>query len=548
MKAKVMTSMAMSLALVSTFLLGTMRWDGIALAFNPHSLLPYDQYMKLITAEHKAPFMGKVFTDQQQFQEYVQKASSNVRMDIEHKEGKNVRVNQDHNPWPKVNVAAAVNPRDARNVVVVNNDTRQYFSHPFYHVSLNGGENWSDDTIAGPMNPTTSAAYSYTSDADVAFDLDGHSLISSVSGNVLMDFQSNYANFDTQINLSLGYQGGVYTDNTTTAVTYLPCNGRIEISNRGNCQGQLDQAHVAIDTVADSPTKNRIYIYYSYFCSGRLTETGPQACLVDDVSIPARSSAILETHTEGLGQRFSKPSLVSGSLTQVQFSSMVIDQHGVPHIFFEDFSASPAIQLYEATLFKDSWSVFKQPVASFSYLGLNNPRWSFAEIGTVAPSCALYSTWAYCAFTASRISEQPALATPQIYLASVDIATGKAIQVQRVNNDAIDGKKQHFFPWAVVNSKGYVYVGWYDNRRDASGRLVEYFVGMSKDGGSSFEKQQAVSDAAFDPCVGFPSCSHFNDYNQLAIGPDDVVRAFWTDTRDGATQQVYSQGLKWSQS
>lgn len=545
MKNKITTSLAMALALMSTFLLGTMKWNGAGLTFaaSRGAPLTYERFVKKVVAEHKAPFFGKTLIIPGQFQVYAQEANRRARLyaTVVHGPAHNTKVNQDRNPWPKIDVAAAVNPLDGGNFLIVSNDTRQFFSHPFYHVTTSNGRNWDDDTIPSPMNPSTSSSYSQTNDPDVAFDLNNYSFISSISSSSYLDFQANYANFDNQVNLSMGYQGGIYTSNVASTIDYLPCNGPINTSATfSNCQGQFDKAHVAVDTIANSPTKNRIYVYYSYFCTG--AHQGQEPCRDGNITIPAHSSAILEAHADGAGLPFSKPALVSGSLNQVQFSSLVIDHHGVAHIFFEDFSSAPTIKIYESTLFQDSWSVRSDPVLAFSYLGLNNPRWGFRDSGTVAPGCAIAVDTAYCSFSASQVAGEATAATPDVYLAAIDTATG-ASRVTRVNNGA--GLKDHFFPWAVVDSRGRIYVGWYDNRNDPLGARIEYFVGESVDGGRSFPKQRPVSDVAFHPCVGFPGCSYFNDYDELTIGPDDVVHATWTDTRDGVTQQLYTQALKW---
>jgi len=90
-----------------------------------------------------------------------------------------------------------------------------------------------------------------------------------------------------------------------------------------------------------------------------------------------------------------------------------------------------------------------------------------------------------------------------------------------------------------------VYVGWYDDRNDPFNTKVEYFVGKSTDGGKTFPTQMAVSDTAFNPCVGFPFCGFFGDYTQLVSGPGGVVHAAWSDTRDGASMQIFSQAVTW---
>ncbi|MEO7001073.1 MAG: hypothetical protein ABI068_04665 [Ktedonobacterales bacterium] len=42
-----------------------------------------------------------------------------------------------------------------------------------------------------------------------------------------------------------------------------------------------------------------------------------------------------------------------------------------------------------------------------------------------------------------------------------------------------------------------------------------------------------------------PGCSFFGDYTQLVTGLDGVTHAAWSDTRDGASMQVYSQSITW---
>src|SRR5262249_3457306 len=131
-----------------------------------------------------------------------------------------------------------------------------------------------------------------------------------------------------------------------------------------------------------------------------------------------------------------------------------------------------------------------------------------------------------------------------VYVATIRIETGEA-EVHQVNTDLASADKDHFFPWAAVDNAGKVYIGWFDNRNDPAGVKVEYFVGMSSDGGKTFPRQQAVREAAFNPCNGFPGCFFFGDYYQLVAGGDSGIHATWADTRDGKSMQMYSQLLKW---
>ena len=98
---------------------------------------------------------------------------------------------------------------------------------------------------------------------------------------------------------------------------------------------------------------------------------------------------------------------------------------------------------------------------------------------------------------------------------------------------------------ARPKSDGSIYVGWYDDRKDPFNTLVGYWVGKSIDGGSTFATQKQVSDVTFNPCVGVPGCRFFGDYTQLVAGPDGIVHAAWSDTRDDASMQIYSQSIAW---
>lgn len=223
---------------------------------------------------------------------------------------------------------------------------------------------------------------------------------------------------------------------------------------------------------------------------------------------------------------------------------MVIDSRGTPHIFFDDFTDPAAVHLWESTLVGSTWIVAPNPTVGFVYNGLHNMHWSFRDFGALAPGCTTRRTTAYCAFSANQVGSAKLEVTPSVYLATIDVVKGNASQVVRVNNDAFNDQKHHFFAWAAATPGGSVYVGWYDDRRDPFSTKVDYFVGKSTDGGKTFPKQQAVNDVSFNPCIGFPNCGFFGDYTQLVSGPDGTVRAAWSDTRDAASMQVWSQVVK----
>ena len=450
----------------------------------------------------------------------------------------NVKVNQDRNPWPKAEIAGAVDP-SGKNYAVMSNDFRQNYDRMFFHSSTNGGKTFTDDAMVQGFSPYLGfSPFSFQSDPGLSFDANGLSYLSTISGNAVFDFTNGYLNFDTEIEVAQGYANGTYASLVPTAIDDQPCNGLL--SGALTCDASLDKPLITTDAVAGSPNLGTTYVYYTFFCNS------PVAGFCTDGSatnIPAFSSVILESHSAGAGLPFSLPAQVSGTLTQAQFSNMVVDSQGTPHVFFDDFTGSPNINMWEARLTEGTWVVSAQPVASFTFNGLANPNWSFRDLGAVAPGCGGRGDSAYCAFSASQIAGGSAEGTASVYLASINLKKGTS-SVHRVNNDAVGNLKDHFFGWATATSKG-VFVGWYDNRKDPFGIKVEYYVGLSTDGGKTFPTQKAISDAPFNPCVGFPGCGFFGDYTQLVSGSDGVVHAAWSDTRDGASMQIYSQSVSW---
>jgi hypothetical protein len=222
---------------------------------------------------------------------------------------------------------------------------------------------------------------------------------------------------------------------------------------------------------------------------------------------------------------------------------MVIDSEGTPHIFFDDFT-DQFVKMYMSTLKNGHWVVSPKPVASFNFQSIASINWFFRIFATVAPGCSISGMTAYCAFAANQLQGGATELGLSVYVAAVDTSTGTST-VHRVNNDTFGNAKDHFFPWAAAKGDGSVYVGWYDDRNDPFNTKVEYFVGKSTDGGMTFPTQQAVSSTSFNPCDGFPFCGFFGDYTQLVAGPDGVVHAVWSDTRDKASMQIFTQAVTW---
>ena len=447
----------------------------------------------------------------------------------------NVKVNQDHNPWPKAEIAAAVDPLSG-NWLVMSNDFRRNYDQMFFHISTNGGKTWTDDAMVGGSDPDTGFIPStFQTDPGVSFDHSGNSFLSTLTGNLVFDLINAYQNIDTEIDVAQGFADGRYASLLPTPIDVQPCNGIV--TGTFTCNATLDKPLIATDSNPTSPNHGSTYVYYTLLCN----DPASGVCADGEVSIPLSSSAIVESHSAGAGLPFSPPVLVSGTHRNAQLSSMVIDAAGIPHVFFDDFTQSPIVTMWQATLVGGVWVVAPTPVVSFLYNGLANLNWSFRDSGAGAPGCGIHGFTAYCAFSANQIGSARPESTPSVYLATVHVGSGGAVRVVRVNDDAFNGQKHHFFAWATATPNGAVYVGWYDDRHDPLNSKVDYFVGKSIDGAKTFPMQQAVNDVSFNPCTGSPGCSFFGDYTQLVSGAGGAVHAAWSDTRDAASMQIWSQ-------
>jgi hypothetical protein len=502
----------------------------------PPPFKDFDSYVKWVQRNHKAPFdrdgaalpPGGV----QELARAQAARASGMVPSASAAAHHNVKVNQDRNPWPKAEIGAAIDPVSGA-WVVMSNDFRRNFDQMFFHVSTDGGAKWTDDPLVGGSDPFTGFLPStFQSDPGVSFDSSGNSYLSSITGNLIFDGTNGYLNSDTEIDVVQGFADGTYARLLPTPIDVQPCNGTF--TGTFTCNMTLDKPLLTTDSNLNSPKYGTTYVYYTVFCNL------PTACTDGHARIPAYSSAIVEAHSPGPNEPFSAPALVSGRLHQTQFSSMVIDAAGTPHVFFDDFSDPAAVHMWQATLHGSTWVVGVAPVVSFVFHGLANINWAFRDAGAEAPGCGIHKFTAYCAFSANQVDNGRMESTPSVYLASVPLG-GQAVTVARVNNDVILGQKHHFFAWATATPSGAVYVGWYDDRRDPFNTRVDYFVGKSTDGGKTFPLQQPVNDVSFNPCTGFPFCGFFGDYTQLVSGADGVVRAAWSDTRDAASMQIWSQ-------
>jgi hypothetical protein len=140
-----------------------------------------------------------------------------------------------------------------------------------------------------------------------------------------------------------------------------------------------------------------------------------------------------------------------------------------------------------------------------------------------------------------------------VYQNNIDEKTGANISLQTsddfgatwsdasdisVTEDGDAAPNDQFFPWlAIDETDGHVHAIWYDNRNDPRNKFIETFVGISTDGGDTWENVD-ISDVAWNPDKSFFTCGCFiGDYNAIAV-IHPLLYPVWTDGRNSPGQPL----------
>ncbi len=150
---------------------------------------------------------------------------------------------------------------------------------------------------------------------------------------------------------------------------------------------------IKVDANKNSPNNGTTYIYYTVFFNC----PKPGNCGVDQNGNPLSQSSAIKWDS-GLGpfdQFNPEPRLVSGFRQNAQFADMVIDSHGTPHIFLEDFDSMGNAGIWESTLHDGMWTVGQFEVTEFQSLGNGNAGWNFdtSHKYRVTPTATRLDRW-----------------------------------------------------------------------------------------------------------------------------------------------------------
>lgn len=100
-----------------------------------------------------------------------------------------------------------------------------------------------------------------------------------------------------------------------------------------------------------------------------------------------------------------------------------------------------------------------------------------------------------------------------------------------VNQDNLD-KNQQYYSSLYVNNNGVLIMDWYDRRNYSDeNKFTDFYLGISKDGGESFEELQLNSTYSdFQHVISSSGGFGIGEYHQV-IASDHTAYSFWSDGR-----------------
>ena len=108
---------------------------------------------------------------------------------------------------------------------------------------------------------------------------------------------------------------------------------------------------------------------------------------------------------------------------------------------------------------------------------------------------------------------------------------------RRINNDAVNHAKWHWFGTLSVAPSGRIDVVWYDTRNSPNNVISQLFYSFSIDGGNTWSPNVAVSNP-FNPFIGYPNQSKIGDYITV-VSDDDSAHVAYAATFNGEEDIYY---------
>ncbi|HEX3429461.1 MAG TPA: sialidase family protein [Rhizomicrobium sp.] len=339
------------------------------------------------------------------------------------------------------------------------------------------------------------------------------------------------------------FQGGI--DSGGVSIASSTNNGKTwnpAVTSNSLSGAFPDKPWLAIDTNANSPNKNNLYVSNTMFGGSS-----------------GNDSTIYVSHSTDGGAKWT---LVQASPTASwpnyvnQFSDLTIGSDGTVYLTYLNCPVTGSAGDCGGT--QSTLYIQKSTDAGKTW----STQVAVGQVNLVPDFCG-------CGFygslpnTYERVSEVPAVGIDnsggarngQLYVVAYNW-TGSFMQVQVTSST--DGgntwstpvpvaprsdKHDQFFPWLNVDSKGNVGVTWLDRRNDPNNVNYEAFATWSSDGGATFHANVDIASTPSNPLNDGFGGGFMGDYSGNSWFGAKLF-ASWTDTRNGTYSQDEVGGLK----
>jgi hypothetical protein len=473
-----------------------------------------------------------------------------------------VTVNQDTAAAPQNETAIAVDPTNPNRLLAGANDyvTRTWSctisgtpcsalgdGYSGTYLSNDGGATWcctaTDPSHLGTLIPgverLTGGQYDAGGDPSVAFDSNGTPYYAGLGFNRLSAPNTVTVSRGTVTGGALSWSAPTFINPTTSPAVLN------------------DKEWIAVDSHVSSPFRDRIYVTWTRFLfnanNGRYTQ-----------------SPIFFVSSSDGGHTFTTPRSISGNVLYGQGSHPVVGTDGALYVFWDGstrLAAKDSTYMVRSTNGGATWSspVQVSELNEIEKLGDTAFRDNSYPAAAAAPNGDLYAAWATdteptgSVVVWSRSTNGGATwSTPtRAFAAATRFADGYPVTQpdgSTFNPPDPAGPVEDVFPAVAVGPNGHVYVSAYRGdvvspwQTCASGppppvgritcdELGDYIHNTRLDyvvRDISTDVTNVVSTHPINTRNGFGG-GFFGDYTDLAVGPDNVFHAFWTDSNNRQT-------------
>lgn len=449
--------------------------------------------------------------------------SGNKKQKSDKRSAGEVQVNSNTNEFE---LHAAVNPIDQDNIIVgcikLDPSNQEESISIGIYTTNDGADSWTRSSFNGVLVPGSTPIGG--GDPVVVFDNDGVAHLTWLV-ITLQDF--------------VAYWGIYYATSNDGGLTWLGRNPVIETSfndlfGLSDLAFAADKQWMVSDNSLTSPNQGNIYVAFVN---------------IKDITLPTPAYEITFQRKVAGQESFDFDNAIvlnTNGYNIAQFTSIDTDREGNIYVtFLADDNEDPnqyAIYMAKST---DGGQTFspEQKVKDFNFAELGNSQGEVIGIGDtrlypcphigIDKSGGEFDGRLYVAYTAT-IAPGSNIDGYDIYLTTSD-DEGETWASARVVNDDSDPITEQFYSAINISSGGDVSLSWYDGR-DANETIsdMNYYLGVSKDGGETFE-QFSVSSEASD----FSSIGNLNqgfgigEYNQV-VSTDKYIIPFWADGRSNS--------------